>query len=75
MRFANKQVMVDYEVEMDNGYGVEGTSDTLSVLFNADGEIIEAILMGMHDMQETEFELDFDGTDAEILEILNKAKV
>lgn len=60
---------VPYECDMDRGYGVEGTSDTLFLVFE-DGELIDAKLQGMHFITEYEFEDDYNITTDIAIQIL-----
>lgn len=48
--FAYKSIEIDlpYEVEIDNGYGIEGSSDYAYFEFNKDGSLDSCILPYMH---------------------------
>lgn len=55
-----KELYLDYECEMDRGYGIEGISGTLYLEFDEHGTIVASVLMGMHDIMETKFEIEID---------------
>lgn len=59
-----------FEVEMDRGYGVEAVSDALYLVFDDHGELESATLYGMHFIKEEEFEMDYDISTAQALELI-----
>lgn len=59
-KFINKTYYIDYEINMERGYGIESTSDTLCLEFDETGQLESATLYGIHFITELEFELDYD---------------
>lgn len=75
--FKNKEFELDFEVEMQDGFG---SSSFLVLNFDENSELDDAVLFGMHFYTELEIEQDYNITTEEAKELIleyqkNKEKI